>query len=331
MKKTTLLLFILCTSVLGFSQTFIDGFFTYNVISPTEVSLNNYDELGGTDVIIPSTVTYDMTTYDVTYIGYQAFMSKGITSVEIPNSVTTIVNAAFLFNNLSTVSIPNSVITIGEAAFGNNELVSITIGENVTTIAANAFNGNQLSSFTFPAGVTTLTKQVFANNNFTELIIPNGIVAIGEGAFQGNPLTSVTSVNTTPPTIYTGGGIADSFAEDRSDIDLFIPEGTMAPYATDPDAQWTGFKTVTEIGFAGEQELSSTISITLYPNPVNDQFTITTETSIERLTILNLNGEVVESTLNPNKTVNVSHLPEGVYILQIQTNDALVNRKFIKA
>lgn len=331
MKKTALILFALLSSIIGISQTFTDGYFTYNVIAPTDVSITAYDIAGGPDVIIPSTVTYDMTTYTVTYIGYQAFMSKNLTSVVIPNTVTTIVNAAFLFNNLSTVNIPNSVILILDAAFGNNELTSITLGENVTTIAPNAFNGNLLTDFTFPAGVTTISKQVFANNNFTDIIIPNGITAIGEGAFGGNPITSVTSISSTPPTIFTGAGIIDSFAEDRSDIDLFIPVGTMAPYVTDPLAQWTGFKSVTEIGFATTTDLQSSTELGLFPNPVNTQFTIQSEDIIESLIIFNVNGEMVESMVNPNKTIDVSHLSEGVYFLQIQTAKGVVNKKFVKA
>lgn len=331
MKKTVLLLLTVFSSLIGFSQTFTDGYFTYTVLTPTDVSLTAYDAAGGTEVIIPSTATDGVDTYTVTYIGYQAFMSKGLTSVEIPNTVTTIVNGAFLFNSISTVTIPNSVISIWDAAFGNNGLTAVEFGENVVNIGPNAFNGNSLTSISLPAGVTNITKQVFANNNLTDLVIPNGITEIGEGAFLGNPLLTVTSINITPPTISTGAGIVDSFAEDRSNIDLFIPMGTNAPYVTDPDALWTGFKSVTEMGFASTDDLASSTEINLYPNPVNEQFTLQLADQIESLIIFNVNGEIVESMMNPNKTVDVSHLPEGVYFLQIQTNNGLVNKKFIKA
>ena len=56
-----------------------------------------YDEYSGS-VIIPSSVTYNDTTYSVTSIGYAAFgdCSK-LTSVTIPNSVTSIGGEAFAF------------------------------------------------------------------------------------------------------------------------------------------------------------------------------------------------------------------------------------------
>ncbi|NOQ71508.1 MAG: leucine-rich repeat protein [Crocinitomix sp.] len=330
MKKTLLILSTLFLSLIGFSQTFTDGYFTYNIISPSEVSLNDYDMAGGTDVTIPATVSYDAVTYDITYIGYQAFMSNELTSVTIPEGVTNIVNGAFLFNNLSTVTIPNSVTSIWEAAFASNELTSVILGENVTTIAANAFNGNLLTTIDLPAGVTSIAKQVFANNSFTDLIIPNGITEIGEGSFSGNPLTSVTSINAVPPNIVTGMGIADSFAEDRSDICLYIPIGTEGLYVTDPGAEWIGFKSFEETTFAGTPDFYMTDQFNIFPNPVNSQFTVISDFTIESLMILNSNGRVVETIINPSSSIDVSNLAQGVYILQIQTVKGLSNKKFIK-
>ena len=54
-----------------------------------------YSNLNG-DLVIPPSVTYDGTTYSVTTIGGRAFYDcSGLTSVTIPNSVTTINYSAF--------------------------------------------------------------------------------------------------------------------------------------------------------------------------------------------------------------------------------------------
>lgn len=331
MKNAVLILATLCISFLGGAQTFTDGTFIYNIISPDEVSLNDYDVAGGTDVTIPATVSYDGDIYDVTYIGYQAFMSNELTSVVIPEGVTTIVNGAFLFNNLTTVTIPNTVTHIHPAAFASNEITSVVFGDGLVHIGDNAFNGNQLTEIALPEGVTIIEKQAFANNNFTELVIPNGITAIGEGAFQGNPLTSVTSKNLIPPTVFTAAGIVDSFQEDRSDIDLFVPIGTTGAYATDPDAEWTGFKSVIETTFAGTPEIYSNMTFSIFPNPVNSQFTIQLEESIESISIVNMEGVLIKTVMNPNNTIDVSDLAKGIYFLQVQTNKGLSTQKFIKA
>lgn len=65
----------------------------------------------------------------------------GLTSVTIPESVTTISTGAFNYcMNLSTVTIPNSVTSIGDGAFSTCEsLTSVTIGSGVTRIGENAF------------------------------------------------------------------------------------------------------------------------------------------------------------------------------------------------
>ena len=53
------------------------------------------NEYTGT-VVIPETVTYNGKTYSVTSIGYSAFAyCSSLTSVTIPNSVTSIGNGAF--------------------------------------------------------------------------------------------------------------------------------------------------------------------------------------------------------------------------------------------
>lgn len=50
------------------------------------------------DIVIPATVTHDGTTYPVTSIGYQAFAwCDTLTSIKIPDNVTTISESAFCF------------------------------------------------------------------------------------------------------------------------------------------------------------------------------------------------------------------------------------------
>lgn len=70
------------------------------------------------DLIIPSNVEYNGITYTVTTIGFSAFGQSSVTSVIIPNSVTSIGAAAFYCcRNLTSITIPNSVTSIGAEAF----------------------------------------------------------------------------------------------------------------------------------------------------------------------------------------------------------------------
>ena len=70
-------------------------------------------------VVIPITVTYNGTTYRVTAIDVYAFYGcTGLTSIDIPNSVTEIGGWAFSgCSGLTSITIPNSVTTINGLTF----------------------------------------------------------------------------------------------------------------------------------------------------------------------------------------------------------------------
>ena len=142
------------------------------------------------DIVIPSTVTYDGTTYTVTSISKDAFAGcSGITSVIIPNSVKSIGDNAFAnCSDLTSVTIPNSVTSIGNSAFsGCTGLTSVTIGSGVTNISSSAFSGcTGLTSVDIPNSVKNIDDNAFANcSSLTSIAIPYSVMSIGNEAFSG--------------------------------------------------------------------------------------------------------------------------------------------------
>ena len=65
---------------------------------------------------------------------------ESLTSVTIPNSVTSIGEYAFYGSGLTSISIPNSVTSIEKYAFSCSSLRSIIIPNSVTKIEEGAFN-----------------------------------------------------------------------------------------------------------------------------------------------------------------------------------------------
>ena len=106
---------VLLASVLTAQIQFTVGGLKYEVIDNNsnyvQVARQNSSAISGS-VVIPSTVTYDGTTYSVTFIGYEAFAyCRGLTSVTIPNSVTSIGGGAFEgCSGLTSVTIPNTLL-----------------------------------------------------------------------------------------------------------------------------------------------------------------------------------------------------------------------------
>ena len=124
----------------------------------------------------------------------------GLTSVTIPNSVTSIGGRAFSrCTGLTSITIPNSVTYIGDFAFSScTGLTSVTIGNSVTSIGNAAFrNCTGLTSITIPNSVTSIGDGTFYEcTNLTSVNIPNSVTSIGNYAFEGcSGLTSITIPN----------------------------------------------------------------------------------------------------------------------------------------
>lgn len=150
------------------------------------------------DLTIPSSVTYNGTTYTVTEIGQGAFWKcSGLTSVIIPNTVTQIRIDAFLdCSGLTSVTIGNSVTTIGISAFMNcSNLTSLTIPNSVLHISNNAFmNCTGLTSLTIGNSVSLIGQYAFLKcTSLTSLTIPNSVLTIEGSSFDS--CINLTTVN----------------------------------------------------------------------------------------------------------------------------------------
>lgn len=101
----------------------------------------------------------------VTMIDHAAFHdNSAVTSVTIPDSVTSISDDAFGFcSQLTNISIPNSVTFIGFSAFNScTSLKSITLPSSLSTIQSYAFyNCGNLKTIRIPVSVTSIGNCAF--------------------------------------------------------------------------------------------------------------------------------------------------------------------------
>lgn len=243
--------------------------------------VNGYDATG--ELNIPESVSYEGTDYTVTTIGNSAFLYYFyLTSLTIPNSVTTIEDGAFAYCSGFTgdLIIPNSVTTIGASAFFtcysfDGDLV---IGNSVTTIGEYAFDdcNGMHGVLNIPCNVTSIGLDAFRycafsgmtvdpenpvfdsrdncnaiiRTNTNELVtgcvntvIPTSVTSIGENAFCG--LSGLTSINI-PESVTSIGAGAFSFCFDLTG-DLTIPN-SVETIGSGAFFQCSGFNGTLTIG-----------------------------------------------------------------------------------
>ena len=232
---------------------------TYRVISIGGCAFRDCSSL--TSVTIPNSVTT---------IECDAFENcSSLTSVTIPNSVTSIGNSAFRdCSSLTSVTIPNSVTTIGGSTFYNcTGLTSITIPNSVTTIGDCAFMGcSSLTSVAIPNSVTTIECDAFENcSSLTSVTIPNSVTTIGNYAFNCCSSLKSIDVATNNPNYCSVDGVL--FDKNKTKL-MQYPAGKTAASYTIPNS-------VTSIGYYAFSCCSILTSVTI-PNSVttieNDAF-----------------------------------------------------------
>lgn len=162
------------------------------ILNNTAVIVTRYNGTAA-DVTIPSRYKGK----PVTMIDHAAFFNSVVTSVTIPDSVTSIDDNAFGFcSQLTNISIPNSVTYIGFSAFAHcTSLKSITLPSSLSSISEALFSGcSQLTTIHIPDSVPSIQSYAFYHcRNLETIRIPVSVTLIETDAFAGCPsLMTVT-------------------------------------------------------------------------------------------------------------------------------------------
>ena len=270
--------------------------------SVTAISNNAFEGLVNlTAITIPTSVVS---------IGSYAFYASGLTSIDIPSSVSVIEQATFLnCYSLASISFSSSLTTIKKYAFqGCSALTTLTIPNNITSIEESAFgecggltsivvsegNPNYDSRNNCNAIIETSTNTLIAGSNNT--VIPSDVTSLGKKTFFGCHFTSFTipaSVSfiddyalfacynlnelyiqaEVPPTL----GEQAFFGMDIN-TPVYVPCGSLVDYrAADGWSQFTNIQEVFNytVSVSGNDDAMGTAAVTTDPTCANNSATIT--------------------------------------------------------
>ncbi len=201
----------------------------------------------------------------VTSIEDHAFYVSAITSISIPESVTSI--GAFAFSGsslLSSITIPSSVAYIGENVVRDTAVTSFTVdnyNEDYAAVDGVLFSkdlstlisypsGKSEVSYSIPASVTSIEHYAFDGATaLTSITVPEGVTSIGVSAFYG--ATALTSI-TIPASVtsigmeafYRTTALRDIYFQgDAPEVGMFAFDGIANQAKAHITASATGFGT----------------------------------------------------------------------------------------
>lgn len=158
----------------------------------TELSASCFYNNGNlTDVTWPATT--------LRTINSSAFSNCSLANVtSLPQGLETIGNSAFLKNKMSTLTIPNSVSTVEASAFSYAYQLSTVVFEsgnlNLKELGDNAFsydNNAKLSEIVLPDHLERIGKGCFVKCLLTKIDFPPTLKYVGQSAFASAWLTEV--------------------------------------------------------------------------------------------------------------------------------------------
>lgn len=280
-----------------------------------------------TDIVVP----YEINGVTVVAIDGDAFASKGLVKVVLPDTITSIGKGAsnvgafsgnaltsivlspnisfigdFAFYNagLDSISLPSHVDYIGLSAFAKNKLTSISLPSSLVTIEQAAFGENLINVINFgdSSNLKSIGNEAFHNNRLTDVTLPYSLVTLGQAAFRDNLIVNF-KINTA---ISTWG------------IDSLVNNAPLAVVTLPYSMKATVESNVKYLEKAYDGLLPKKIIYTLDGNPYHYDDLNVVPTDRSFFTFNSATGTITDYSLSGPKNVVIPYEIDGVKVTTIE-------------
>jgi hypothetical protein len=147
----------------------------------------------------------------------------------------------------------------------------------------------------------------------------NGVLSLPANTISGFTRMRIGMKYGTPPSSCGAQGYGEV-----EDYTIYIANGNLAAELSntlDEEELETELKTE-----------SPSIELSIYPNPVANELHVTLPTvnPMDQLILINNNGQqVIQQSAMHNNSLNVSHLPQGIYYLRIPRDNEIISKKIV--
>ncbi len=198
----------------------------------------------------------------------------------------------------------------------------LSISDDLRNSINLGFNNTKLFPLNFYIGasgtVTQLTKAPICDFDI-EQITYNHVTINYKGALNANFCYKY------------GDGSKDSNYNQRNFIHSYKKTGTFLLYciAKNDFGRDTAYYSVDIYDIVSTTKLNKNNAIKLYPNPTENTLSWDSQTT-QHVDIFDTNGRLIERIKTTQNTINIGHIPAGIYLVSVHTKDGSYIQKVMK-
>ncbi|AWM13243.1 secretion protein [Flavobacterium sediminis] len=259
------------------------------------------------------------TTYSFTVKAKDAAgnISASSNTVSVTTSANTVTYCSSQGNNTSDER-------IAQVVYGsiNNSSTGTSGYEDFTSVSTNAARGSSQTITITPYWSGTVYSEGYAvwidfnqDGDFDD----SGELVWSKSASKTTPVSGTITIPSTATLGATKMRVSMKYNAIPTSCESFT-YGQVEDYTVN----------ITSSGKEIEDTVFTSTEITLYPNPTSSILNITGLSNSSAFTIYNLLGQPVKKGNAENNMINVESLEQGHYIIEIQNNDQITTKRFIK-